>query len=55
MRRNPEAAAYFQRNIPLGRLGEPEDVVGAAVYLASQASALVTGHILVVDGGHTAQ
>ncbi len=49
-----ETARYFLGNIPLGRLGEPEDVVGAAVYLASDASSLVTGHILNVDGGHTA-
>jgi 2-deoxy-D-gluconate 3-dehydrogenase len=39
--------------IPLGRLGKPEDVVGAAVYLASPAADLVTGHTLVVDGGWT--
>jgi gluconate 5-dehydrogenase len=51
---NPDTARYFLGNIPLGRLGEPEDLVGAAVYLASDASSLVTGHILNVDGGHTA-
>jgi len=54
MVKNPETAAYFLGNIPIGRLGEPEDLVGAAVYLASDASAMVTGHILNVDGGHTA-
>ena len=42
-------------NIKLGRLGEVEDVMGAVVYLASAASALVTGTSLVVDGGWTAQ
>jgi NAD(P)-dependent dehydrogenase (short-subunit alcohol dehydrogenase family) len=41
--------------IPLGRLGTPEDVAAAAVYLASPAAAFVTGHTLVVDGGWTAQ
>ncbi len=39
--------------IPLGRIGEPEDVVGCVVFLASPAAALVTGHTLVVDGGWT--
>ncbi len=40
--------------IPLGRLGTPEDVVGAVVYLASPAADMVTGHTLLVDGGWTA-
>jgi len=41
-------------NIPLGRIGKPEDVVGAVIYLASDASDLVTGHVLLIDGGWTA-
>lgn len=41
--------------IPLGRLGAVEDVMGAVAYLAADASALVTGTSLVVDGGWTAQ
>ena len=45
---------YVLGNIPLGRVGKPEDVVGAVVYLASDASDLVTGHILLIDGGWTA-
>jgi NAD(P)-dependent dehydrogenase (short-subunit alcohol dehydrogenase family) len=39
--------------IPLGRFGEPEDIVGAAIFLLSDAAALVTGQTLVVDGGYT--
>jgi len=40
--------------IPLGRVGQPEDVVGAVVFLASAAADMVTGHTLLVDGGWTA-
>ncbi len=40
--------------IPLGRIGKPEDIAGAVVYLASPAADLVTGHTLLVDGGWTA-
>lgn len=42
------------RRIPLGRVGQPEDVVGAVVFLASPAADMVTGHTLLVDGGWTA-
>lgn len=43
------------RRIKLGRLGQVEDLMGAAVYLASDAAALVTGTSIVVDGGWTAE
>jgi 2-deoxy-D-gluconate 3-dehydrogenase len=45
--------SYFRRQ-PIKRVGQPEDLVGAAVFLASPASDLVTGHTLMVDGGWTA-
>ena len=41
--------------IKLGRLGKVEDLMGAVVYLASDAAALVTGTSLIVDGGWTAE
>ena len=52
---NPEGAEYFTKNIPLGRLGQPEELVGPIVYLSSAASTMVTGIVLAVDGGHTAR
>lgn len=52
---NPEGAEYFTKNIPLGRLGQPEELVGTIVYLSSAASSMVTGIVLAVDGGHTAR
>jgi NAD(P)-dependent dehydrogenase (short-subunit alcohol dehydrogenase family) len=53
--RQPEAVAEIERRTPMGRIGEPEDIVGAVLYLATRASALVTGHTLAVDGGFLAQ
>ena len=51
---DPGFKASVLAKIKLGRLGQVEDVMGAVVYLASEASALVTGTSLVVDGGWTA-
>jgi NAD(P)-dependent dehydrogenase (short-subunit alcohol dehydrogenase family) len=51
----PETEDYFLSNIPLGRLGQPADIRGPVLFLASDASAMVTGHVLLVDGGHTAR
>lgn len=50
-----ESAVSPEDVIPLGRMGTPEDVAGAAVYLASEDGSYVTGHVLFVDGGLTAQ
>jgi gluconate 5-dehydrogenase len=49
--RDPQVLAGRLASIPLNRLGRLEDVVGAAIFLASEAAAYITGHVLVVDGG----
>ena len=51
---DPEKRAWVLDKIKLGRAGEVEDIMGAVVYLASDASALVTGTSLMIDGGWTA-
>ena len=51
---NPERRAWVEDKIKLGRVGQLEDVMGSVVYLASDASNLVTGTALMVDGGWTA-
>jgi L-rhamnose 1-dehydrogenase len=48
---DPEKRAYFQKRIPLGRLGEPDDVAGCVVFMASDLARYVTGAALLVDGG----
>lgn len=52
---NPEAYKAFISKIPLGRWGQPEELGGAIVFLASEASSFMTGSALVIDGGWTAQ
>jgi gluconate 5-dehydrogenase len=49
----PELKATFQDMIPMGRFGEPDELAPLAVYLASDASAYMTGATLVIDGGYT--
>ena len=53
----PEAAlkAYTTYQVPLGRLGRPEDVVGLTVFLASDSARYITGQVYAVDGGYTMQ
>ena len=51
---NPERIKWISEKIKLGRTGEVEDIMGAVIYLASDASDLVTGTALMVDGGWTA-
>ncbi len=52
--RDPDFYNELVGRVPLGRFGEDRDLAGAVVYLASRASAFVTGHVLVVDGAYTA-
>ncbi|WP_298958174.1 SDR family oxidoreductase [uncultured Roseibium sp.] len=51
---NPERVKWIEQKIKLGRTGVVEDIMGAVLYLASDASSLVTGTSLLVDGGWTA-
>jgi 2-deoxy-D-gluconate 3-dehydrogenase len=51
LRDDPQRSKQITERIPAGRWGTPEDVAGAAVFLASKASDYVHGHVLVVDGG----
>jgi NAD(P)-dependent dehydrogenase (short-subunit alcohol dehydrogenase family) len=50
---DPAFLEVFLPRVPAGRVGLPEDVIGAAVFLASPASDFVHGHLLLVDGGYT--
>jgi len=49
---NPELVKIFLDHTPLGRAGKPEDIVGPAIFLASDLSAYVTGSIVMADGGY---
>ena len=49
---NPDLVRMFMEHTPLGRPGKPEDIVGPAIFLASDLSAYVTGSIIMADGGY---
>ena len=51
---DPETLKQLESEIPLGRLAEPGDIVGSALFLASDASSYITGHTIIVDGGLSA-
>ncbi|UWQ15116.1 SDR family oxidoreductase [Aliiroseovarius sp. M344] len=51
----PDKRSWIEDKIKLGRVGEVEDIMGAVVFLASEASSLVTGTALMIDGGWTAE
>lgn len=50
---NPDAKAAFDKSHPMRRMGEPRDLAGPAVFLASDAASYVNGQMLIVDGGST--
>ena len=50
---NPEFSSWLEKRTPAGRWGDPHELGGAAVFLASDASSFINGHILYVDGGIT--
>jgi NAD(P)-dependent dehydrogenase (short-subunit alcohol dehydrogenase family) len=52
--RDPEVAREFAREVPLGRIADPAEIRGPALFLASPASSFVTGTVLAVDGGESA-
>ena len=54
-KRDPELVAGFIEQLPAGRGGEPEEVAEVVIWLCSEASSFVTGHLMAVDGGTLAR
>jgi NAD(P)-dependent dehydrogenase (short-subunit alcohol dehydrogenase family) len=52
MLENPDARAVVEQQIPLGRIGQPDDVVGTTLFLSSRAGAFLTGTVIPLDGGY---
>jgi gluconate 5-dehydrogenase len=52
---NPDMLAFARQRVPLQRWGQPEEIAGAALFLASDAASFVNGHVLTVDGGMSVQ
>ena len=55
LKRIPDLEARFVEVEPIGRIGTPEEVAEAAIWLCSDAASFVTGHPMTVDGGYVAQ
>ena len=51
----PELRAYMDAKHPIGRVGKPEEIADAAIWLSSSKSSFVTGHSLLLDGAFTAE
>ena len=54
IKNDPARAEQYKKLVPLGRLGETDDLIGACIFLASKASDFITGQTIFVDGGITA-
>jgi len=55
MAANPDLVAFARQRVPLQRWGRPQEIAGAALFLASEAASFVNGHVLTVDGGMSIQ
>jgi NAD(P)-dependent dehydrogenase (short-subunit alcohol dehydrogenase family) len=55
LKRQPDAMKEIMRVTPIGRLGRPEEIASAVLWLCSEGAGFVIGHALVVDGGYTVQ